>query len=44
MDATLTQVSRIWVGGENVVHVRVYLVGRMDDGNLAGLSSVSIET
>ena len=44
MDATLTQVSRIWVGGENVVHVRVYIVGRMEDGNLAGLSTVSIET
>jgi len=44
MDATLTQVSWIWVGGENVVHVRVYLVGRMEDSNLAGLSSVSIET
>ncbi len=44
MKATLSEVSLIRVGGEDVVRVRVYLVGKMDDGNLSGLSSISIET
>ncbi len=44
MDATLSQLSLIRVGGEGVVRVRVYVVGRLQDGNLAGLSTVSIET
>lgn len=44
MEATLSDLSFIRVGGENVVHVRVYILGKMDDGNLSGLSTVSIET
>ena len=44
MEATLDELSLLRVGGEAVVRVRVYLVGKMDDGNLSGLSSVSIET
>jgi hypothetical protein len=44
MEATLTELSLIRVGGERVVRVRVFLVGKADDGNLSGLSTVSIET
>ena len=44
MEATLSELSLIRVGGEDVVRVRVYLIGRMDVGDLSGLSSVSIET
>lgn len=44
MRATLTRLTIFYVGGDNVVHVRFYLFGRMKDGNLCGLKSISIET
>jgi hypothetical protein len=44
MTSTLTDIRRIRVRGVNVVKVRVYIVGRLADGSLAGLRSVSIET
>lgn len=44
MKATLTDLQVFYVGGENVVRVRFYLFGRMEDGNLVGLQSTSIET
>ncbi|MEO6629139.1 MAG: nuclease A inhibitor family protein [Aquihabitans sp.] len=44
MDAAMTDLTMVRVGGEHVVHARVFLVGRVPDGRLAGLRSVSIET
>jgi len=44
MKATLSDLQVIYVGGENVVRVRFYLFGRLEDGSLAGLRSVAIET
>jgi Nuclease A inhibitor-like protein len=44
MRATLSDRRVIYVRGTNVVHVRFYLVGRLEDGSLVGLKSVAIET
>lgn len=44
MRATLSDLSTVYVRGENVVNVRFYLFGRTEDGSLAGLKSTSIET
>jgi Nuclease A inhibitor-like protein len=44
MRATLSDRHVIFVRGTNVVHVRFYLVGRLEDGSLVGLKSVAIET
>ena len=44
MKAVLTDHKVVYVRGKNVVNVRFYLFGRMEDGNLAGLTSTAIET
>lgn len=44
MKAVLTDHKIVYVRGENVVKVRFYLFGRMEDGSLAGLMSTAIET
>lgn len=44
MRATLSDLTTVYVRGENVVNVRFYLFGRAEDANLAGLKSTSIET
>lgn len=44
MKATLSDRRVVYVRGTNVVRVRFYLFGRLDDGNLAGLRSTAIET
>jgi len=44
MRATLSDRHAIFVRGTNVVHVRFYLVGSLEDGSLAGVKSVAIET
>jgi len=44
MKATLSDLRTIYVRGENVVRIRFYLFGRLEDGSLAGLRSVAIET
>jgi hypothetical protein len=44
MRATLSDLSTIYVGGANVVHVRFYLFGRTEDGSLSGLRSTAIQT
>jgi hypothetical protein len=44
MRATLSDRHVIFVRGTNVVNVRFYLVGRLEDGSLVGLKSVAIET
>jgi len=44
MRTTLSDLQTVFVGGANVVHVRFYLFGRLEDGGLAGLRSVAIET
>lgn len=44
MEAAMADLSTIHVGGEGVVRARIFLVGRLPDGRLAGLRSISIET
>jgi hypothetical protein len=44
MKTTLSGLQIVYVGGENVVRVRFYLFGRLEDGSIAGLRSVAIET
>lgn len=44
MMSTLTDIRYAFVRGENVVKVRFFLFGRVPDGNLSGLRSISIET
>lgn len=44
MRATLSERRVIYVRGTNVVRVRFYLVGRLNDGSLVGLKSLAIET
>jgi hypothetical protein len=34
----------VYVPGKNVVKVRFFLIGRMEDGNLSGLRSMAIQT
>ncbi|HJV09680.1 MAG TPA: nuclease A inhibitor family protein [Acidimicrobiales bacterium] len=44
MDAAMTGLTYAHAGGDNIVRARVFLFGRVADGRLAGLRSVSIET
>ena len=44
MSAALSDVTYVHVGGEDVVRARVFLLGRLPDGRLAGVRSISIET
>ncbi len=44
MDAAMADLTRAHVGGEGVVRARIFLFGRLADGRLAGLRSISIET
>ena len=44
MEATMTDLTYAHVGGEDIVRARIFLFGRLPDGRLAGLRSISIET
>ena len=44
MDAAMTDLTSAHVGGDDVVRARIFLFGRLPDGRLAGLRSISIET
>ena len=44
MDAAMTDLTSAHVGGEGTVRARIFLFGRLPDGHLAGLRSISIET
>lgn len=44
MGAAMTDLTDAHVGGEGIVRVRIFLFGRLPDGRLAGLRSISIET
>jgi nuclease A inhibitor-like protein len=44
MRAVLSDISLAQARGENVVRVRTYLFGRMDDGTLVGLKTMTTET
>jgi hypothetical protein len=44
MESAMTDLTSAHVGGEGVVRARIFLFGRLPDGRLAGLRSISIET
>ena len=44
MEAAMTDLTYAHAGGDDIVRARIYLFGRLPDGRLAGLRSISIET
>ncbi len=44
MEAAMTELTYAHAGGEDIVRARIFLFGRLPDGRLAGLRSISIET
>ena len=44
METTMTDLTYVHAGGEDIVRARIFLFGRLPGGRLAGLRSISIET